>query len=120
MEGWLEGGLWLDLAARANARAAALGRGLAALRGVTLAHPVEANAVFASWPRGLHRAAMAAGAEYYLWDFDATLDGPDDEPLLARLVCGWSTTEEEVAAFVDLIRTQGRRAGQPSGKRSSG
>ena len=99
-----EGGLWLGAAAsRANTRAAALARGLAAIPGVTLAHPVEANAVFARWPRGLHRAAMAAGAEYYLWDFDATLDGPDDELLLARLVCGWSTTEEEVRQFVALV-----------------
>ena len=104
IEAWLADGLWLELAARANARAAALGRGLAAIPGVTLAHPVEANAVFARWPRGLHKAAMAAGAEYHLWDFDATLDGPDDEPLLARLVCGWSTTEAEVEAFLALLR----------------
>jgi threonine aldolase len=103
IEAWLEGGLWLDLAARANARAAALARGLAAIPGVTLAHPADANAVFARWPRGLHRAAMAAGAEYYLWDFDATLDGPDDEPLLARLVCGWSTTEDEVRQLIALV-----------------
>ena len=61
IEAWLADGLWLELAARANARAAALGRGLAAIPGVTLAHPVEANAVFARWPRGLHRAALAAG-----------------------------------------------------------
>ena len=61
IEAWLADGLWLELAARANARAAALGRGLAAIPGVTLAHPVEANAVFARWPRGLHKAALAAG-----------------------------------------------------------
>lgn len=103
MEGWLADGLWLELARRANARAAALAAGIAAIPGVALAHPVEANAVFARWPRGLHRAAYAAGAEYHLWDFDASLDGPDDEPLLARLVCGWSTTEAEVAGFVDLL-----------------
>lgn len=103
VEAWLAGGLWLELAARANARAAALGQGLAAVPGVEIAHPVEANAVFASWPRRQHKAAMAAGAEYHLWDFDATLDGPDDEPLLARLVCGWSTTEAEVADFLGLF-----------------
>jgi threonine aldolase len=65
---------------------------------------VEANAVFASWPRRLHKEVMAAGAEYYLWDFDSTLDGPEDEPLLARLVCGWSTGEAEVEAFLGLLR----------------
>ena len=103
VEAWLADGLWLDLAARANARAAALGQALAAIPGVSLAHPVEANAVFARWPRGLHRAVMAAGAEYHLWDFDATLDGPDDEPLLARLVCGWATTDDEVREMVALL-----------------
>lgn len=103
LEAWLADGLWLDLAARANARAAALGQGLAAIPGVDLAHPVEANAVFARWPRGLHRAVMAAGAEYNLWDFDATLDGPDDEPLLARLACGWATTDEEVRQMIALV-----------------
>ena len=103
IEAWLADGLWLELAARANARAAALARGLAALPGVTLAHPVEANAVFARWPRGLHKALLAAGAEYHLWDFDATLDGPDDEPLLARLVCGWATTEDEVRQLLALM-----------------
>jgi threonine aldolase len=104
MEAWLADGLWLDLAARANARAAALAEGLAAVPGVSLAHPVEANAVFARFRRGLHKAAMAAGAEYHLWEFDATLEGPDDEPLLARFVCGWATTEEEVSGLLGLLR----------------
>jgi len=104
IEAWLADGLWLELAARANARAAALGRGLAAIPGVILEHPVEANAVFARWPRALHRAALAGGAQYHLWDFDATLDGPDDEPLLARLVCGWATSEAEVEALLGLLR----------------
>ena len=51
----------------------------------------------------MHRAARRPAAEYYLWDFDATLDGPDDEPLLARLVCDWATTEAEIAAFLALM-----------------
>lgn len=104
MLAWLRDGLWLELARAANARAAALAEGLAALPDVTPAWPAEANAVFARWPRGLHRAAMAAGAEYYLWDWDATLEGPGEEPLLARLVCNWSTTAEEVEGFLALLR----------------
>lgn len=103
MEAWLQDGLWLDLAARANGAARALAAGLAAVPGVSLAYPVEANAVFARWSRGLHRSAMAAGAEYHLWDWDATLAGPEDEPLLARLVCNWSTGEEEIAAFLAVL-----------------
>lgn len=104
MAAWLDDGLWLDLAARANDAAQILAAGLAAVPGVTLAHPVEANAVFARCPRALHRAALAGGAEYHLWDWDATLEGPDDEPLLARLVCNWSTAPAEVAALLALLR----------------
>jgi threonine aldolase len=47
---------------------------------------------------------MAAGAEHHLRDFDATLDGPGDEPLRARLVCGWSTMEAEGDALPALLR----------------
>ena len=61
MEGYLAGDLWLTLAARANARAAALARGLAAVPGARLLHDVEANAVFAAWPRAGHRALAGGG-----------------------------------------------------------
>jgi threonine aldolase len=104
MEAYLADDLWLDLARRANARAAALARGIAALTGARILHPVEANMVFAAWPRAAHRAAQAAGARYYLWPADQSLDGPDDEPLSARLVCGWSTGEAEIAALLDVLR----------------
>jgi threonine aldolase len=103
MEAWLAGGLWLRLAADANARADALARGIAALPGAHLIHPVEANEVFAAWPRAAHRAAHAAGAQYYLWPPAQSLDGPGDEPLSARLVCDWSTTEAEVGRFLDVV-----------------
>jgi threonine aldolase len=103
MEAWLEGGLWLDLARRANARAAELARGLAALPGAEVMHPVEANAVFVALPRRVHRAAQAAGARYYLWPPRQSLDGPGDVPVSARLVCNWSTTAEEVAGLLDAF-----------------
>lgn len=101
IEAWLADGLWLTLAARANARAARLAAGLRAL-GIAADHPVEANIVFATWPRRQHRAALGAGAVYYLWN--AGLDGPEDEPLQARLVCNWATTEAEIDRFLALLR----------------
>lgn len=104
MQAWLAGDLWLDLAARANARAAGLAHRLSAFDAVEIVHPVEANCVFAAFPRSIHRALKAAGAEYHLWDFHATLEGPDDEPLLARFVCGWSTSEAEIDALVTVLR----------------
>ena len=54
--------LWLDLARRANDAAQALSQGILALRRARLMHPTQANAVFAGWPRGGHRAAQEAGA----------------------------------------------------------
>ncbi|WP_343081076.1 low specificity L-threonine aldolase [Ostreiculturibacter nitratireducens] len=104
MDAYLADGLWLDLAARANRAAAALSAGIRQIPGARLVHPTEANAVFAAWPRGGHRKAIEAGAKYYFWPFDQSLDGPDEEPLSARLVCSWSTTEEDVERFLALIR----------------
>ncbi len=107
MEAYLEDGLWLDSARTANARAARLAAGLARLPSVRLTHPVEANEVFAAWPRGDHRRALEAGAQYYLWSFaapqDQTLDGPDGAQVEARLVCNWATEESEIDRLVDLL-----------------
>ena len=103
MEAYLEGDLWLSLARQANRMAARLSAGIAALPGARLLHPTEANAVFAAWPRAGHRRAQAAGARYYLWPFDQSLEGPDDEALAARLVCSWSTTEAEVDRLLAVI-----------------
>ncbi|MEM8570357.1 MAG: low specificity L-threonine aldolase [Pseudomonadota bacterium] len=103
MDAYLANGLWLDLARRANTRAQELSSGLTRLPGARLNHPTEANAVFASFPRAGHRALKAAGAEYYLWPGNQSLDGPGDEPLSARLVCSWSTEAEEVSAFLSVL-----------------
>jgi threonine aldolase len=104
MEAYLADGLWLELAAAANARAAALSQGLAAVPGAALLAPTEANAVFAAWPRAGHDAAEAAGALYYPWRLAPGVEAADAPAPGARLVCGWSTTEAEVAGFVDLVR----------------
>ncbi|MFN0113648.1 MAG: threonine aldolase family protein [Paracoccaceae bacterium] len=104
MAAYLRGGLWLKLAARANAMAARLSAGMAALPGGSLVHPTEANAVFAAWPRAGHRRAMAAGAAYYLSPADQPEEGPGDEALSARLVCSWCTTEADVDGFVTTVR----------------
>jgi threonine aldolase len=113
MESYLCDGLWSTLAGQANARARQLSEGIASLPGAKLVHPTEANAVFAAWPRAGHRAARAAGAQYYLWPGHQTLEGPDDEPLSARLVCNWSTTEAEVEGFLNVLRT-GATAPEPA------
>lgn len=93
---YLEDGLWLHLAADANAMAARLAAGLAALPGVTLTHAAQANIVFAEWPAGGHDRLRAAGAVYY-----PVPAAPGREA--ARLVCSWCTTALEVDAFLTAL-----------------
>lgn len=101
MAGYLADGLWLRLARQANDAAARLAAGLAAA-GADLMHAPDANMIFASLPRATHQRLHDGGAKYYLWS--GTLEGDDpDEMLLARLVCGWSTTEDEVDRFLALL-----------------
>ncbi len=104
MEAYLDGDLWLEMARAANRAAGRLSKGILTIPGASLVHPTQANAVFASWPRGGHRRAQQAGAAYYFWpDMNATLDGPDEEMISARLVCSWCTGDEDIDRFLDLI-----------------
>jgi threonine aldolase len=103
MAAYLTDGLWLSAAQKANAMAARLSAGFAALPGAQLVHPTEANAVFAAWPRKGHRKALAAGASYSLWPDSQPLDGPEDDLLTARLVCSWCTTEADVDQMLAVI-----------------
>lgn len=103
MDAYLTDDLWLNMARKANVAAARLRDGILAIEGASLTHPVDANTVFASWPRAGHRRAMEAGAKYYFWPFDQSLEGPDEEMLSARLVCSWCTTQADVDAFLALI-----------------
>ncbi len=104
MAAYLEGNLWRDMAQSANAAAKRLSDGILQIEGASLIHPTQANGVFASWPRAGHRRAQKAGADYHFWPRDASLEGPEDEPLAARLMCSWSTTNAEVDELVGLIR----------------
>lgn len=104
MLAYLTDGLWLDLAAKANAAAKKMSKGILTVPGASLVHPTDANAIFASWNRASHRRAMEAGAKYYFWGSDGDLDGPDDGLESARLVCSWCTTDDEIEQFLKLIR----------------
>ncbi|HHL22352.1 MAG TPA: low specificity L-threonine aldolase, partial [Aliiroseovarius sp.] len=102
MLAWLDGGLWLDLARDANARAATLARGLRAIDGVEITAEPQGNIIFARWRRALHQRLFAAGAEYHMIDGDPETGDP--EALLgARLVTSWCTREEEVRDFLACL-----------------
>ncbi|MEM6467654.1 MAG: beta-eliminating lyase-related protein [Pseudomonadota bacterium] len=111
MQAYLQDDLWLDLATQANRMAQRLSEGLVA-RGASLMHPTQANGVFASFPRRQHQAAQAAGAHYYFWPFNQSLEGPPEDPLSARLVCNWCTTEAEVDGFLAAVEGAETRAAQ--------
>lgn len=100
MQAYLTDDLWLKTARHANEMARKLSEGISKVEGAKLIHPTDANAVFASFPRGAHKRAHEAGAYYYLWPFDQSLEGPEEELLAARLVCSWATTPEEIDAFL--------------------
>lgn len=95
MAAYLDGGLWLRLAAQANAMGARLARGLSGMG--TMSHPVQANMLFPTWALGTHDRAEAAGAVYYRWP-----SAPDREA--ARLVASWSTTEADVDQFLAALQ----------------
>ena len=103
MEAYLSDDLWLRLARQANAMADRLAAGLRALPHVEILHPVDANMIFARFPRHLHRKLHDADAHYYFWPFDQSLEGPDNENLSCRLVCNWMTTEAEVDALLKIV-----------------
>lgn len=100
MDAYLQDDLWLRLAGHANAMAERLAAGMAARAGIALLHPPQANMLFPAFARHRHRRLQAAGARYYLWPFDQTLEGPQDAPVSCRLVCSWSTTPTEVDTFL--------------------
>jgi len=101
MQGYLAGGLWLDLAAAANARAERLALGLRSA-GVDFVEEPQANMMFIRMARSDHQRLLAAGAVYYVEDGDPAT-GAADEMLTGRLVCDWSIPEAEIDRFVQLV-----------------
>ena len=90
--GLLESGAWEDGAAHANLMAQRLAAGIVARSPYTLAHPVEANAVFVRMPESALRRLNELGWACYRFD-----DGS------VRFVCSWATVVEAVDELLDVI-----------------
>lgn len=90
--GLLESNAWEDGAAHANLMAQRLAAGIVARSPFTLAHPVEANAVFVRMPEAAHARLNALGWACYRFD-----DGS------VRFVCSWATQVEVVDEVLDVI-----------------
>ena len=84
----LEGDLWLENAAHANAAAQELAKAAAG----RLLHPVEANEVFLKTTTAEREALYAQGFSFYDW-------GPD----AARLVTAWNSDPDHVAALARAL-----------------
>lgn len=93
LDAWLDGGLWLKLAGQANRAAGHLANGLSRIDGVSLAHPVDGNEVFARLDPAVAERLQAAGAGFYAW--------PDGS---ARFVASWCTTDAEIDALLDAAQ----------------
>jgi threonine aldolase len=92
LEAYLAEGLWLQLARHANEMAARLAAGLAAVPGVRLCHPVEANEVFVEAPESMIRALLADGFQFYRW--------PGEQDTRLRLVAAFDTRAADVQALI--------------------
>ncbi len=89
----LTDGLWLRNAAHANAMARRLADGAAAVPGVRLAYPVQANGVFAALPPAASDA-LREHHPFYVWDEPAGI---------VRWMTSFDTTEGDVDGFVALL-----------------
>ncbi|MEZ5856372.1 MAG: low specificity L-threonine aldolase [Hyphomicrobiaceae bacterium] len=96
----LENEVWLQNARHANAMAQALGKQLRAIPGVTILHPIEANAVFADIPVPVQAALRAKGWQFY------TFLGTTG----CRLMCAWDTAPETVEQFSSDLQSAARLA----------
>jgi threonine aldolase len=91
----LEGDLWLRSATHANKMAARLRSALEGSAGVTFTNPTQSNGVFAILPAGV-ADELRKNFRFYDWN-NATGE--------VRWMCAWDTTEDDVDAFADAIKS---------------
>jgi threonine aldolase len=94
--GMLRDGAWLRHAAHANSMAARLERAISSLPGVSFAHPVQSNAVFANLTDESVRGMHAKGWKFY------NHVGVARE---SRLMCSWDTQPADVDSFAADLKS---------------
>jgi len=97
LHAFLENDLWLANATHANAHAARLAEGLAALPGVRLVQRVQANEVFVAMPEALIEKLEAEGAVFYRW-----IELPGESNPIIRLVTSYATTADQVERLLSV------------------
>jgi threonine aldolase len=107
LEAYIDKGLWLSLAGRANAMMRRLAHGLAALPDVELAQMPRGNLVFVNLSAAMARALEKAGFAFYHWG--------NAQWHTARLVTAFNTVPAHVDRFLAVARaaSSGRKPKQP-------
>lgn len=103
---YVDDGLWLRNAERANAVAAQIGRQLAGLPGLSLAMPIEANEIFVSMDSRAMDGLQRDGIGFFRRGTG-----------MARFVCRFDTTDFEAEALLTSLRRHTARSKpSPSGQ----
>lgn len=92
-ERYLQDGLWLENATRANAAARRLRDRVRDIPGLTITRPVQTNAVFAGLPRAAVDRLLQRYS-FYVWR---------EDPLEVRWMTSFNTTDAEVDAFAEAV-----------------
>jgi len=89
----LKNDLWKKLAAHTNNLAKEFEKRIAAVPSITVAHPVETNAVFLKMPVAIHEK-MQEHVYFYYWN---------ELKEEVRLIFSFDNTIEEIDQFIDLL-----------------
>jgi threonine aldolase len=95
----LTGELWRENAAHANAMATRLADGAAAVTGIEIVYPVQANAVFARLDPS-HIETLRQDWFFHVWD---------EQSSVVRWMTAFDTAETDVDAFLTAIRSTAGR-----------
>lgn len=95
LQAYVSNDVWKRNAKNANAMAARLSTGLAAIPGLTLEYPTQSNEVFVNIPRETIKRLLAKGIQ--------VTEGELDETAPPRFVTAWDSTIEDVDRLISAV-----------------
>jgi len=104
MLAYLQDGLWLDNARKANGLARRLAEGLKSCKQIRIPNPVQANEVFAVMPRALNDKLLASGAKFYDWMPDSLGDAIKADEIFVRFIASFAPPEDDVERFIAMVK----------------
>jgi len=102
LKSYIEDGLWLTLAGRANKAAQQIASGLSTIPAVDICHPVEVNAIFVRFPEQMIEGLTEEGFLFHRWSTQAGM---------VRLMCSYAITDDDVEKFLKAARRHAPRSG---------